>query len=190
MDVTRLLQAANRGDEKALEELAPLVYDELRWLAHRQLQQEYGPRTLSTTALVHEAYLKLVNAPNLPAQNRRHFYASAAKAMRHIMISEARRRGAAKRGSGVAALALDNAEVSIDEVSAELLSLDAALTRLESQDERLARVVEYRFFAGLTVDETAEVIEVSPRTVKRDWRLARAWLFREMNDTPPEAQPA
>jgi len=190
MDVTRLLQAANQGDKKALEELAPLVYDELRWLAHRQLQQEYGPRTLSTTALVHEAYLKLVNAPNLPAENRKHFFASAAKAMRHIMISEARRRGAVKRGSGVVALTLENAEVSIDEVSAELLSLDEALTRLESEDARLARVVEYRFFGGLTVDETADLIEVSPRTVKRDWRLARAWLYREMNNQPSATQPA
>ena len=190
MDVTGLLKAANEGDKDALEKLVPLVYDELRWLAHRQLQREHGPRTLSTTALVHEAYLKLVDAPQLPAQNRRHFYAAAAQAMRHILISEARRRGAAKRGANAPHLDLDSTAVSIDEVSAELLSLDQALTRLEAEDERLARIVEYRFFGGLTVEETADLVERSARTVKRDWRLARAWLFREMNAQPPEPSPA
>jgi RNA polymerase sigma factor (TIGR02999 family) len=190
MDVTGLLQAANDGDKKALEELVPLVYEELRWLARRQLRKEFGPRTLSTTALVHEAYLKLVNAPQLPAQNRRHFYAAAAQAMRHIMISEARRRGAVKRGDGVAPLTLESQNVSVDEVSEELLLLDRALDRLEAVDERLARIVEYRFFAGLTIEETAEAIDVSPRTVKRDWRLAKAWLFREMQAGPPAPQAA
>ena len=180
MDVTGLLQAANQGDEKALDELAPLVYDELRWLAHQQMRKERGPRTLSTTALVHEAYLKLVNGPQLPAENRRYFYAAAAQAMRQILVSEARRRSAGKRGGGVADLTLDSEQLSVEEVSAELLALDQALDRLETVDDRLARVVEYRFFAGLSIDETAEMIEVSPRTVKRDWLLARAWLYREL----------
>lgn len=186
MDITELLKAANKGDEDALEELVPLVYDELRWLAHRQLNKEYGPRTLSTTALVHEAYIKLVGAPQLPAQNRRHFYAAAARAMRHIMISEARRRGAKKRGANPKRLTLESTEIAIDEVSTQLLSLDQALNELEHVDTRMARIVEFRFFGGLTVDETAAATKVSPRTVKRDWRLARAWLFRQLNDPPPQ----
>lgn len=190
MDVTKLLQAANQGDESALEELVPLVYDELRWLARRQLNRESQPRTLSTTALVHEAYIKLVGAPELPAQNRRHFYAAAAKAMRHIMISEARRRGAKKRGDNAQRLTLEPGSIAVDEVSAELLSLDQALEELEATDERLARIVEFRFFGGLTVDETAELTELSPRTVKRDWRLARAWLFRQLSTPLSQPGPA
>lgn len=190
MDVTRLLHAANEGDEDALEALVSLVYDELRWLAHSQLRGEFESRTLSTTALVNEAYLKLVNAPELPARNRRHFFAAAAQAMRHILISEARKRNATRRGSGKKPLSLESSEIYIDALSAELLSLDQALDRLEVNDARLARVVEYRFFAGLTIEETADVIDVSPITVKRDWRIARAWLFREMSRTPPEPQVA
>lgn len=190
MDVTQLLQAANQGDEHALEQLVPLVYEELRWLAHRQLNQEYGPRTLSTTALVHEAYIKLVGAPQLPARNRRHFYAAAAQAMRHIMVSEARRRSAKKRGANPKRLTLEESAISIDEVSAELLSLDQALNKLEATDSRLARIVEYRFFGGLTIDETAEVTDVSARTVRRDWRLARAWLYRHLNSSLSQPGPA
>jgi RNA polymerase sigma factor (TIGR02999 family) len=181
MDITRLLQAANDGQKEAMEQLAPLVYDELRWLAHRQMQQEFGPRTLSTTGLVHEAYLKLVDGQDLPAENRRHFFAAAARAMRQIMVSEARRRGADKRGSNAVHLTLDSAAISIDELSTEILALDQALGRLESVDSRLAQVVECRFFGGLTVDETSIAVSASTRTVKRDWRLARAWLFRELN---------
>lgn len=181
MDVTGLLKAAGSGDKEALEQLAPVVYEQLRSLAHRQMRKEFGPRTISTTALVHEAYLKIVDTPNFPSENRGHFFAVAAQAMRHIMISEARRRGAQKRGSGVTHFELDENRVSIDEVSAELLSLDEALNRLQAQNQRLARVVECRFFAGLTVEETAEAVSISPRTVKRDWRVARAWLHREMS---------
>lgn len=186
MDITRLLQAANDGQEEAMEQLAPLVYDELRWLAHRQMQQEYGPRTLSTTGLVHEAYLKLVDGQELPAENRRHFFAAAARAMRQIMVSEARRRGAEKRGGNAVHLTLDSSGVSIDELSTEILALDQALDRLESVDSRLAQVVECRFFGGLTVDETSVAVSASARTVKRDWRLARAWLFRELKGTASE----
>ncbi len=189
MDVTGLLKAAGSGDKEALEQLAPVVYDQLRSLAHRQLRGEYGPRTLSTTALVHEAYLKIIDTPNFPSENRGHFFAVAARAMRHIMISEARRRGAQKRGSGATHFELDENRVSIDEVSAELLSLDEALDRLQVKNQRLARVVECRFFAGLTVEETAEAVATSPRTVKRDWRVARAWLYREMSLPSPPANP-
>jgi RNA polymerase sigma factor (TIGR02999 family) len=181
MDVTELLRAANEGNEDALESLAPMVYDELRWLAHSQLQQEFGPRTLSTTALVNEAYLKLLDGSELPSENRRHFYGVAARAMRQVLVSEARRRGAAKRGSGAVHLSLETSQVPIEEVSAELLALDQALTRLEGIDERLVRIIECRFFGGLTVEETAEVLGLSSRTVKRDWRMARAWLFRELS---------
>jgi RNA polymerase sigma factor (TIGR02999 family) len=171
-----------------MEQLAPLVYDELRWLAHRQMQQEYGPRTLSTTGLVHEAYLKLVDGEELPAENRGYFFAAAARAMRQIMVSEARRRGAEKRGGDVVHLTLDSARVSIDEVSTEILALDQALDRLADVDTRLAQVVECRFFGGLTVDETSIAVSISAPTVKRDWRLARAWLFRELNG--PSSEPA
>jgi RNA polymerase sigma factor (TIGR02999 family) len=181
MDVTGLLKAAGSGDKEALEQLAPVVYEQLRLLAHRQLRNEFGPRTLCTTALVHEAYLKIVDTPNFPTENRGHFFAVAARAMRHIMISEARRRGAQKRGSGVMHFELDENQVSIDEVSAEILSLDDALQRLQQRNHRLAQVVECRFFAGLSVEETAEAVAISPRTVKRDWRVARAWLYREMS---------
>jgi RNA polymerase sigma factor (TIGR02999 family) len=180
VDITGLLQAANRGDSEALDRLTPLVYDELRWLAHRQLQREHGPRTLSTTALVHEAYLKLVDAPELPADNRRHFFGAAARAMRQIMIAEARRRDATKRGGGIACVTLDAEQLSIDDISVELLALDQALSRMEAVDERLARVVECRFFGGLSLEETADVTLTSVRTVKRDWRLARAWLQSEL----------
>lgn len=189
MEVTQLLKAAGSGDESALEQLAPLVYDELRKLAHWQLRREAQPRTLCTTGLVHEAYLKLAGSPNLPSENRGHFFAVAAKVMRQIMISEARKRGAAKRGGGAVHLTLESSEVSVDELSAELLSLNEALDRLESANARLARIVECRFFAGLSVEETAEAVEMSPRTVKRDWRVARAWLYRELNISQPDINP-
>lgn len=190
MEVTQLLKAAGSGDENALEQLAPLVYDELRKLAHSQLRAEVQPRTLSTTGLVHEAYLKLSGSPNLPTENRGHFFAIAAKVMRQIMISEARRRGAAKRGGGALHLTLESSEVSVDELSSELISLNEALDRLEISNDRLARIVECRFFAGLSVEETAQAVEMSPRTVKRDWRVARAWLYRELNTPLPQAHPS
>jgi len=186
MDITRLLQAVNDGQKDAMEQLAPLVYDELRWLAHRQMQREHGPRTLSTTGLVHEAYLKLAEGEELPAENRRHFFGAAAHAMRQIMVSEARRRGAGKRGGDVVRLTLDAATLSIDELSTEILALDQALDRLKEVDDRLAQVVECRFFGGLTVDETSIAVSASTRTVKRDWRLARAWLYRELNGLASE----
>jgi RNA polymerase sigma factor (TIGR02999 family) len=150
-------------------------------MAHRQMGQEISPRTLSATGLVHEAYLKLVGGPNLPAENRRHFFAAASRAMRQIMVGEARKRNAEKRGGNAVHLSLDAAQVSLDEVSADIVALDEALARLENVDQRLVRVVECRFFGGLTVDETADVVACSTRTVKRDWRLARAWLFRELS---------
>lgn len=189
MEVTQLLKAAGSGDKSALEQLAPLVYDELRKLAHSQLRGEAQPRTLSTTGLVHEAYLKLAGSPNLPTENRGQFFAIAARVMRQIMISEARRRGAAKRGGGALHLTLESSVVSVDELSSELVSLNDALDRLEGSNDRLARIVECRFFAGLSVEETAEAIEVSTRTVKRDWRIARAWLYRELNMPHPQARP-
>lgn len=186
MDITQLLQAANEGEPEALDQLAPLVYDELRWMAHRQMSQEHRPRTLSTTGLVHEAYLKLVSGPNLPSENRRHFYAAASRAMRQIMVNEARRRNAEKRGGKAEHLLLDSTEIGFNAVSSEILSLDEALNRLEAVDQRLAQVVECRFFGGLTVDETAEAVTCSSRTVKRDWRLARAWLYNEMGGAGAE----
>lgn len=178
--ITGLLQAANAGDADALNRLAPLVYDELRWLAHRALQRESAAATLSTTALVHEAYLKVADGGELPAQSRRHFYGAASRAMRQVLVDAARRRGSAKRGGGAAPAVLDPQALAVTALSAELLALDAALIRLAGVDARLAQVVECRFFGGLSVEETAAVLEISTRSVKRDWRTARAWLHQQL----------
>ncbi len=181
MDVTGLLKAANDGDEGALERLVPMVYDELKWLAHRHLRKESSPRTLSTTALVHEAYVKLVSGPRLPDGSRHHFYGAASRAMRQVLVDEARRRAAAKRGGGAQRAELNAEDLPAIELNDDLVRLDDALERLAEADSRLARIVECRFFGGLTVDETAGVVQASSRTVKRDWRTARAWLYRELS---------
>ena len=180
-DVTRLLQAWSDGDEKALEELTPLVYAELHRLAKMYMAREWNQQTLETGALLNEAYLRLVDWKNVRWQNRAHFFGVSAQMMRRILVDYARSRGYQKRGGGVRALELDDSAVFSESKSADLVALDEALDRLEKIDSRQARVVELRFFAGLSVEETAEVLKVSPFTVLRDWRLARAWLYREIS---------
>ena len=184
--IAGLLGAIQRGDRGALDELFPLIYDELTVLARHQRNSWHGDLTLNTTALVHEAYLKLVDQKRLPAESRAHFFSVAAKAMRHILCNYARDKHRLKRGGDAPHISLGpahdvavGAEIS-DEHARTLTSLDAALQRLEQISDRRARVVECRFFGGMGVEETAEALGISPRTVKRDWTFARAWLRREV----------
>jgi RNA polymerase sigma factor (TIGR02999 family) len=178
-EVTALLKDWSGGDRQALERLMPLVYGELRKLAASYLRAERPDHTLQPTALVHEAYLRLVDQRSVSWANRAHFFGIAAQLMRRILVDHARKRHAAKRAALYRVTATPAASPSGDR-DPELLSLDAALSELAKLDERQARIVELRFFAGLTVEETAEVTGVSPATVKREWRTARAWLRREM----------
>jgi RNA polymerase sigma factor (TIGR02999 family) len=184
--VTRLLKELQHGNRATLDELFPLVYHELRRLAHRHRRRWDGDETLGTTALVHEVYLKLVGGQRLAASNRAHFLAVAAKAMRQILGDYARARRRLKRGGDLHKVSLEVLEavpgqLLISDQQAETLTmLDAALARLEQADSRLSQVVECRFFAGLSIADTAAVVGTSPATVKRDWTLARAWLYREM----------
>lgn len=181
--VTRLLNDLKAGRREAYDELLPQVYEELRQAAHLQLRGERVDHTLNTTALVHEAYLKLVDQRQVDWQNRAHFYAISAKAMRQILVSYARRRNAEKRGGGAAPVAFDEAfGVFSDERSEELVVLDEALGLLEKINPRHARIVECRFFGGLTIEETAEALGVAPITVTRDWRMARAWLKEALSN--------
>jgi RNA polymerase sigma factor (TIGR02999 family) len=183
-DVTELLGELAAGDERALDHLFPLVYHELRRVAHGQLNRERQGHTLDTIALVNEAYLKLVkHPPQVAWQGRVHFFAVAARAMRQILVNYAKARSRAKRGGDVVHLSLDEAVVMPEARARELVALDEALGRLEALDERQSRVVECRYFGGLTVEETAEVLDVSVATVKRDWTTARAWLYREVRDS-------
>jgi len=185
--VTQLLSDLSNGDSAAVDALFALLYDELRAIAHRQRRRWQGDDTLQTTALVHEAFLKLVDQDRIAAESRAHFLAVAARAMRHILCNYARDQRAQKRGGGVAHVRLDashaNAEpsnVSSDPMEV-LVALDEVLRRLEQVDPRQSNVVECRFFGGLTIEETATALGVSPRTVKRDWAMAQAWLHREMS---------
>ena len=174
---TSLLRSAERGDPMSLERLVPLIYGELREMAHRQLAREGPHYTLQTTALVHEAYLKLVDDTRVLRRGRAYFFGAAARAMRQVLVDRARLRQAQKRGGGHQLLSLsENAAAQVDEFAAELVDLDAALQRLAELNPRCVRVVECRFFAGLSVEETAAALDISPRTVKYDWALARAWL--------------
>lgn len=177
-EVTRLLGA--EADRDALDALLPLVYEELKTMARGQLAREWGLRPLDTTGLVHEAYLRLVDDTAVPLRNRPYFFASAARAMRRVLVDAARHRQRAKRGKGEAPLPLEEAMVGVDGFAAELLDLDAALSRSAERFPRQAKVLECRFFTGLSVEETAEALGLAPRTVKRDWAFARAWLHREL----------
>jgi RNA polymerase sigma factor (TIGR02999 family) len=180
-DVSRLLIAWSNGDEAAIELLMPLVYEELRRLAHRHLGRERAGHTLQTTALVHEAYLRLVDQRDVRWQNRAHFFAVAAQMMRRILVDYARSRRFAKRGGGAQQVSLDEALLVSHEHAADVVALDEALNALAEIDERKSRMVELRFFGGLSIEEeTAEVLGVSPGTVMRDWTLAKAWLQREL----------
>lgn len=179
-EVTELLNAAGAGDAHALDRVLPLVYEELRRLAESYFRGERTEHTLQTTALVHEAYLRLVNAPNLNWENRRHFFGIAAQAMRQILVDHARRRGADKRAGG-RQVTLDDDNVGADAATDDVIGVDEALQRLAQTSPRAARVVELRYFAGLSIEQTAETLDVSVATVKRDWLSARAWLQRELS---------
>jgi RNA polymerase sigma factor (TIGR02999 family) len=182
-EVTRLLADASQGNREALSALMPLIYEELRAIAARHLRAERPNHTLQTTGLVHEAYLRLIDQ-NQTWQNRAHFFAIAAMAMRRILVDYARASRAEKRGGQKTVLPLEEAlVVAADESWPDLIELDWALSRLAKIDERMARLVELRFFGGLTVEETAAVLGISPRTIKREWRVARAWLRREITGT-------
>ena len=178
-DVTQLLQNWCRGDQAALDKLVPLVYDELHRLAHIYMVRERPDHTLQTSALVNEAYLRLINADRVQWQDRTHFFAISANVMRRILVQFARSRGSRKRGGG-AQVEFDEALVPSPERDADLIALDEALTALAAIDPREAKVVELRFFGGMSVEETAEVLQLSGMTVKRDWNHAKAWLLQEL----------
>jgi RNA polymerase sigma factor (TIGR02999 family) len=180
-DVTQLLQRWSKGDNASLDALVPLVYAELRRLARHYLQGERQGHTLSSTALVHEAYLRLVKQTDVTWQNRAHFFGIASQMMRRILVDHARRNAYAKRGGGAVTLALDEALAVPEKREIDLVALDDALAGLAKLDERQSRLVELRFFGGLSIEETSEVLGVSAPTLKRDWASARAWLFREMS---------
>jgi len=182
-NVTRLLLEWGDGNQQALEALVPLIYKELRNLAHNFLYRERPGHTLQTTALVHEAYLKLIDQNDARWQNRAHFFAIAAQAMRRILIDSARKHAAAKRGGPQAELSLDEVADIALEPDINLLKLDEALNELAKIDPRQSRIVELRYFGGLTIEETAEVTSVSPATVKREWMMARAWLHQEITES-------
>jgi RNA polymerase sigma factor (TIGR02999 family) len=180
-EITKLLQAWRQGDENALEKLTPQVYRELRVAAKRCMAREPDGHTLQTTALINELYLRLSDLKLIDWQNRAHFFALCARQMRRILTDEARARKSHKRGGGVQPVSLDVAPVVAPEASADLVAVDDALNQLAKVDERKSQVVEMRFFGGLSVEETAEVLKVSPETVMRDWKLAKAWLLRELS---------
>ena len=180
-EVTQLLLAWSAGDRGALDRLVPLVYAELHRLAKSYMRKERAGQTLQTTALIHEAYLRLIDANQVQWQNRAHFFGVAARVMRQILVAMARERGYQKRGGGAHRVSLDEAMVVNDERDEDLVALDEALSALADVDARKAQVVELRFFGGLTEKETAEALNVSIDTVTRDWRLARSWLHRKLS---------
>jgi RNA polymerase sigma factor (TIGR02999 family) len=186
-DVTHLLVQWSKGDRGALDALVPLVYDELRRLAQLYLNREKQSHTLSSTALVHEAYLRLVRQQDVTWQNRAHFFAVASRMMRRILVDHARKHNYAKRGGGVMTLSLDETMAPVQERELDLVALDDALEALAKLDERQCRMVELRFFGGLSIEETSAVLGVSTPTVKREWASARAWLYREISGAAPNA---
>ena len=179
-DVTGLLIAWRDGDKGALNQLVPFVYGELRRLAHRHMRGERRSQPLQTTALVHEAYLRLIDVDRVHWKDRTHFFAVSSQMMRRVLVDVARERGAHKRGGDVPHVALEEAHVAAPDRAPDLVALDEALDALAAFDPRKSRVVELRYFGGLSVEETAEVLAVSPDTVMRDWRFARLWLLREL----------
>ena len=181
-DVTQALLALSAGDRAALDDLMPVIYAQLREQANRALRHERPDHTLTPTGLVHEAYLKLVRLERVVWHDRAHFFGACANEMRRILVSHARHRGAGKRGGGAEHVSLDNALDAAMTRPGELVALDEALERLAAIDERQVRIVECRFFAGMSVEETATALDISPATVKRDWSLARAWLNRELSE--------
>lgn len=185
-DITALLGALRHGDEQAMDALFSILYDELRRVAHRQLAARGGALTLSPTVVVHEVYLKLQAAGQVTAHDRGHFLTLAARAMRQVLVDHARARLAEKRGGGARRTLLDDGHLGVAEDATTILELDSALGRLQGVDERLARLVLLRFFAGLSTEETAETLGVTTRTLRRDWRKARAYLYADLygHETP------
>ncbi|MGA9498142.1 MAG: sigma-70 family RNA polymerase sigma factor [Terriglobales bacterium] len=181
-NITELLRAWGDGDQSALEQLTPIVYQELHSLARRQMSRENAGHTLQATALIHEVYLRLVEFDSVQWQDRAHFFAVCARLMRRILIDFARSHDSLKRGGNDRKLTLEEGLIVSADVPAQLMDLEQALTRLAQDDPRKSSVVELRFFGGLTVKETAEVLKISPDTVMRDWSMARAWLLREMDE--------
>jgi RNA polymerase sigma factor (TIGR02999 family) len=189
-DVTRLLADWSRGDKSALNELFPIVQAELRHIARRQMSQERAGHTLQATALVNEAYLKLAGQEGLEWHDRAHFFAFCAQVMRHILIDHARAHAREKRGGGAIQVSLNEAATVVDEQAGDLVALDEALRALELLDPRKGRIVELRFFGGLSIEEAAEVLNISPRTVRREWRRSKAWLYRMISEgTTDETRP-
>lgn len=186
-DVTQLLDSWSHGDGQALEKLTPLVYEELRRLAGYYLRRERAGHTLQSTALVHEAYLRLIGQREVEWKNRAHFFGVAAQMIRRILVDHARARQTEKRGSNMPKLSLDEALGVPEKNEWELIALNDALDTLATIDPQAARIIELRFFAGLSIEETAEVLGISLSTVKRDWATAKAWLFRELSRTGPKA---
>jgi RNA polymerase sigma factor (TIGR02999 family) len=182
-EVTILLNEWSRGNKAALDRLTPLVYDELRRLARRQMSRERAGHTLQTTALVNEAYLRLVEQEGVRWQDRAHFFALSAQLMRHILIDHARRRDYQKRGGGALRVTLDESAAMSEGRAAELVALDEALTELAARDELKGRIVELRYFGGMSVEEVAEVLGIAPVTVKRHWKAAKAWLFHALKQS-------
>ncbi len=180
-NITELLVGYGRGDKEALDQLMPVVYDELRRQAARYLRREQPGNTLQTTALIHEAYVRLVDQRNVQWQNRAHFFGIAAQLMRRILVDHARAKKRVKRGGSDVRVSLADATVAVKGQDLDVVALDEALERLAQIDEQQSRVVELRFFSGLTVEETAEVMGISKATVKRDWSMAKAWLHRELS---------
>lgn len=180
-EVTQLLIDCSKGSQDAFKQLFPLVYEELRRLAHRYMTQERPGHTLQTTAVVHEAYLRLIDQKHVQWQNRAHFFAIASQMMRRILITHAQSHGYAKRGGGALKVSLDEAAVLSQERASDLIALDEALKGLTAIDPRRSQVVELRFFGGLSNEEIAEVLNISTNTVTRDWNVAKAWLHREMS---------
>lgn len=184
-DTTRLLVRWGNGDKAALDELLPFVYEELRRLAHHYMGRERPGHTLQTSALVNEAYLRLVDQRSVKWQNRAHFFGIASQMMRRILVDHARSRHYAKRGGGAIQVSLDESMIVSGERAGDVVALDDALTALARIDQRKSKIVEMRFFGGLSIEETAEALSVSPGTVMRDWTLAKAWLHREINKSDP-----
>lgn len=182
-EITGLLLAWRDGDPEALRQLTPLVYDRLHRLARAHMRGERDGHTLQPTALVHEAYLKLFDCRRLDWQNRAQFYGLAARIMRRILVDYARSRNYAKRGGGARPVSLDEEAILVPERSRDFVALDDALKSLEARDPRKSRTVELRFLGGLSVEETAVVLDISPRTVRRDWNMAKAWLYRELTSS-------
>jgi RNA polymerase sigma factor (TIGR02999 family) len=180
-EVTKLLKDWSAGDQSALEQLMPLVYEELRRLAHHHMRREKPGNTLQTSALVNEAYVRLVGQGQIEWESRAHFFGIAARLMRQVLVDQARRRNFAKRGGDAIRVSLDEATNAVQEQSANVMALDDALKILEKTDPRKSRIVELRFFGGMSIEETATVLKVSPATVMRDWTFARAWLRKEMS---------